>query len=40
MVLVLIFLVLRRDFDRPNMFAVRFSSVQFGRMASVDITTF
>jgi len=23
---------LRRDFDRPNAFAVRFSSVHFGRM--------
>jgi len=33
--------VLRRDFDRPNTFAVRFSLVQFGslwfNMASVDI---
>jgi len=35
---------LRRDFDRPNTFAVRFSLVQFGslwfNMASVDITNF
>jgi len=25
-------LVLRRDFDRPNAFAVRFSSIHFGHM--------
>jgi len=35
---------LRRDFDRPNTFAVRFSLVQFGslwfNMASVDIINF
>jgi len=34
----------RRDFDRPNTFAVRFSLVQFGslwfNMASVDIINF
>jgi len=26
----LLLIVLRRDFDRPNAFAVRFSSVHFG----------
>ena len=38
------FVDLRRDFDRPNTFAVRFSLVQFGslwfNMASFDIIHF